>query len=112
MRRKKITRKLAFLLAATMAMTVLPQQSVTVQAATEMTEEEFQELIGTYSINDEIPGYQEYVEQYEAVYPKQEYRIRAEEFVRYEEGGTLVEPELYEDYENVPGGGVSLLTTE
>lgn len=112
MRRKKITRKIAFLLAATMAITAFGQQSMTVQASTEMTEEEFQELIGTYSINDDIPGYQEYVEQYEAVYPEQEYRIHAEEFVRYEEAGTVVEPELYEDYANVPGGGVSLLTTE
>ena len=112
MRRKKITRKIAFLAAAAVAVTGFPQQSMTVQAETEMTDEEFEELIGTYSINDEIPGYQEYVERYETNYPEKEYRINATEFVRYEEDGCMVEPEIYKNYENVPGGGDSLLTTE
>ncbi len=111
MRRKKITRKIAFLAAAAVAVTGFPQQSMTVQAETEMTDEEFEELIGTYSINDEIPGYQEYVERYAVNYPEKEYRINATEFVRYEEDGCMVEPEIYKNYENVPGGGDSLLTT-
>lgn len=112
MQKKKITGKMAFLLAATMALSALPGQCVMVQAATEKTDEEYEELIGTYSINDDIPGYQEYVSRYEAHYPEQEYHINATKYVRYEEAGIEVEPEIYSDYKDAPGGTKSLLTTE
>lgn len=112
MRRKKITRKIALLLTTVVAVTALPQQSMIVKAATELTNEEFQELVGTYSINAQIPSYQEYLEQNTAHYPDREYHIRATDFVRYEEAGKIVEPQIYQNYENVPSGEDSLLTTE
>ena len=74
--------------------------------------EEYEDLIGTYSIDDSIPGYNEYVELYPQNYPDKEYRIAADSYVRYEEDGVALTPELWENYENVPNGGTSLYTSE
>ncbi len=112
MLRKKFKQFMAILLAATMTTSVAPQTGLVAEAATDLTTEEYQELVGTYSIDDSIPIYNEYVEAYPAVYPEKEYRISADACVRYEEAGVSVAPEIYENYENVPGGGLSLLTTE
>ncbi len=112
MRNKTIKRTIAFLLAAVMAFTVAPGTSIRVQAATDITTEEYQELVGTYSIDDSIPIYSEYVLSNPANYPDKEYRIAADSYVRYEDASVATIPETYENYENVPGGGTSVLTTE
>ncbi len=112
MRNKTIKRTIAFLLAAVMAFGVAPGTSMQAQAATDITTEEYQELVGTYSIDASIPIYSEYVANNPAVYPDKEYRIPADSYVRYEDAGVAVTPETYTDYENVPGGGTSVLTAE
>lgn len=108
----KIHRKAAFLLAAVTAVCSIPQYGLTVQAATDLTDEEYEDIIGTYSINDAIPAYHDYIAQYPQNYPTREYRISAADYVRYEEDGKSMTPQLYENYENVPNGVTSLLTTE
>lgn len=112
MRNKTIKRTIAFLLAAVMAFGVAPGTGIQAQAATDITMEEYQELVGTYSIDDSIPIYSEYVLSNPASYPDKEYRIAADSYVRYEDAGVAATPEIYTDYENVPGGGASVLTTE
>ena len=112
MQRKTLKKTIAMLLAATMALGVAPQTALEAEAATDVTMDEYDEIIGTYSIDDSIPGYNEYVELYPENYPNKEYRIAADSYVRYEEDGVAVTPEIWDDYEDVPGGGASLLTSE
>ena len=112
MLRKKFKQTISILLAASMVTTFAPQTGMVAEAATDLSTEEYQDLVGTYSIDDSIPIYSDYAESYPAVYPDKEYRIAAETYVRYEEAGVPVAPEFMEDFENVPGGGASVLTTE
>lgn len=112
MSRKNWKRKIAFLLAVTLAAGVSPQTSLQTEAATDITQEEYEDIVGTYSIDPDVPGYQEYVASNPQVYPDREYRIAAADYVRYEEGGESATPEIYDNYENIPGGGSALLTGE
>ncbi len=112
MRKKMLKKTMAILLAATMAVSIMPQTGFEAKAATDFTTEEYQELVGTYSIDDSIPIFSDYAESYPAVYPDKEYRIAADSYVRYEDAGVAASPEVWENYENVPGGGNSILTTE
>lgn len=112
MSRKNWKRKIALLLAATLVAGVSPQNALQAEAATDITQEEYEDIVGTYSIDPDVPGYQEYVETYPQVYPDQEYRIAAVDYVRYEEAGESVTPEIYDNYENIPGGGSAILTGE
>ncbi len=112
MRNKTIKRTIAFLLAAVMTLGLTPGASMEAQAATDITTEEYQDIVSTYSIDDSIPIYSEYVANHPATYPDKEYRISADSYVRYEDAGVKATPETYENYENVPGGGTSVLTTE
>ncbi len=110
MRRKTLKRSIAILLAAVMSISAAP--AVEAEAATDITMQEYQDLVGTYSIDESIPIYSEYVQSFPENYPDEEYRIAADAYVRFEDAGKAVTPEIYKDYENVPGGGASVLTTE
>lgn len=112
MSRKNWKRKIAFLLAVTLIAGASPQTALQTEAATDVTQEEYENIVGTYSIDPDVLGYQEYVEANPQVYPDQEYRIAAADYVRYEEGGESAVPEIYDNYENIPGGGSALLTSE
>ena len=80
-------------------------------AQTDLSMEEFEDIIGTYNIDDSILSYKNYVEQYGmAAYPDATVEIPADDYVRYEEDGMAVTPELYTDFEGMEGN--SLLTTE
>ena len=112
MRRKNWKRKMAFLLAAALVAGAAPQTGLSAWAATGTTQEEYEDIVGTYSIDPSVKGYQEYASANPQVYPDQEYRISAVDYVRYEENGVSVTPEIYDNYENIPGGGRALLTSE
>lgn len=112
MRRKNWKRKMAFLLAAALVAGAVPQTALQAQAATDTTQEEYEDIVGTYSIDPSVLGYQEYVAANPQVYPDQEYRVPAVDYVRYEENGIGAIPEIYDNYENIPGGGSALLTSE
>ncbi len=112
MSRKNWKRKMAFLLAVILMAGVSPQTALQAEAVTDITQEEYEDIVGTYSIDPDVVGYQEYVEANPQVYPDQEYRIAAVDYVRYEEGGESAVPEIYDNYENIPGGGSALLTGE
>ena len=73
MRKRK--QSIAWLLAAVTVIGSLPLGTLKVQAATELTDEAYEDMISTYSINDEIPAYNAYLEQNPAVYPNQELRM-------------------------------------
>ncbi len=112
MRRKNWKRKMAFLLTMALTAGAALQTAPQVQAATDITQEAYEDIVGTYSIDPSVPGYQEYVDANPQVYPDREYRIAAVDYVRYEENGVSATPEIYDNYENIPGGGSALLTDE
>lgn len=97
---------MALLLAALMLVGICPWQSTEANAMTIMSEEEFKELLSTYSIGDEVPLYKEYLAQVEEKRPDKTIEINASDYCRYEEGGVEVSPELYENYEGMEGTGV------
>ncbi len=80
-------------------------------AQTSLSMEEFEDIIGTYNIDDSILSYKDYAEKYStATNPAAVVEIGAKNCVRYEEGGAAKEPTVYTDYEGMAGN--SLLTTE
>ena len=108
----KVNKKLmAMVLVAAEIMTVFQVGTVNADAQSSMTQADFKEIVGTYSVNDTVPGYKEYVEQHAgAAYPDKTIEVDAADYVSYMEGDVEVTPEVYSDYEGVKGD--SILTTE
>lgn len=80
-------------------------------AQASLTQEEAKELVSTYSVTDDIPGFMEYLNRYEgAAYPQTTIEIPASEYTVYMEGDRETQPEIYTDYEGSTGD--SVLTTE
>ncbi|MBE5877777.1 MAG: extracellular solute-binding protein [Lachnospiraceae bacterium] len=109
MKAKQVT---ALLFATALIVESLPIGASTVLAATEKTQDEYENLVGTYSIDESIPSFNEYTLIYPQVFPNEEYRIQADSYVRYEEAGKAANPEVFENYEGVPNGKPSVLTSE
>ena len=105
-------KKILPLLLAMAVFTMLPINSLKTEAATGLSQEDYKNIVSTYSIDETIPGYEEYKALYENKKPDKTYDIPADTYIRYEEDGTAVNPEIYQDYENIPGGADSLLTKE
>lgn len=83
------------------------QTSITrTKAATDVMQDEFKRSVNTYSIDDTIVSYKEYITSYEENYPETEIIIPATDFVRYEEDGIEVEPEVYKDYDGMMGDSI------
>lgn len=113
MRLGRVGRRMtAIFLTAAMSVTVFSANGVSVMAATgTMTQEEAKEIVSTYSVQDEVPGYKEYLAQYaDAASPEATIEIEAADYISYMESDKEVTPEIYSDYEGVTGD--SVLTTE
>ena len=111
MRKMNFLRRVALAMSLTLFIQILMPVSWETSAATETTMEEYEDIIGTYNIDDSIPGYTEYAQNYEsAVRPSGSIQVTADDVVRYEEDSTTVEPTFYTDYEGMSGN--SILTTE
>ncbi len=75
--------------------------------ATTLTNEDYQQIVSTYSIDASIPGYTDYLASHEdADRPKAIVTVDAETFVRYEEDGVTAEPQIFADYEGMAGNSV------
>lgn len=90
----KLKRIAAVILAAIMLVTLLPQNIAEADAATTISQEEYEDTVGTYSIDDSIPDYATYKESYPSVYPDKSYVIKGSSYVRYEEDGETIIPLL------------------
>ena len=101
---------LSLLLVVIMFVGMFQWQSTESNAMTVMSEEEFEELLGTYSIGDAVPLYKEYLTQVESNRPDKTIEINAADYCRYEEDGKTAEPEVYDNYEGMEGA--SVLTSE
>ena len=102
---------LVLMLVAVLLVTIYPGFYKESGAQTNLSMDDFEDIIGTYNIDDSILSYKDYVKQYSnAKYPTTVVEIGAEDYVRYEEDGKTATPEIYKDYEGMAGD--SLLTTE
>lgn len=81
-----------------------------VNAMTDRSMDEYDEIVSTYSVDASVPDYKTYVAGYDAVYPDAQMVIEAKDYVRYEENGVAAEPQVLSGYEGMDGD--SLLTSE
>ncbi len=104
-KRNRARRSLALVLAAATAFSTFTFSGVSF-AVTDTSLDEYEDIISTYNIDDSILSYENYVSQYDSVYPDEEIIIEATDYVRYTDGttdssGNDVESvaEVYTDYE-------------
>ena len=109
---KAVRKVLACVLAVTLLCSSLVSGSVA-QARTDTTVDDYEEEVGTYSINGEIPRFTEYNKLYPDTRPQEQYVIDAKDYVSYTLGevdgdGNEVEvtPESYENYEGNIGTSI------
>ncbi len=111
MKGKGVWKKALVLVLAAVLLVTYPGFYKESSAQTNLSMDEFEDIIGTYNIDDSILSYKDYVEKYStAKYPEAVVEVGAKNYVRYEEDGAAVKPEVYTDYEGMAGD--SLLTTE
>lgn len=112
MKRRKTGKKvIALMLAATLAFTMSPIAEMESYAKTDLTMDDFDEFISTYNIDDSIPSYKNYMEEYGSFSrPDRVIEIPAGGYVRYEESDMAAVPTVYTDYEDMEGD--SVLTSE
>lgn len=105
-RRKPLTRLLALLTAAAL---ILPCGTAA-SAATDLTMDDFEDIVNAYAVSSDSIGYEEYALLHDQSRPDDVISVEAADFVRYAEDDVAVEPEIYTDYANMDGD--SVLTTE
>jgi len=109
--KKGVWKKALVLVLAAVMLLAYPGFYKESSAQTNLSMDEFEDIIGTYNIDDSILSYKNYVEKYSgAAYPTSVVEVNANSYVRYEEDGTAAQPKVYSDYEGMAGD--SILTTE
>lgn len=96
----------AVALTAAMTLTTLYSSGIASHAQTSLSMDDYDDIISSYSIDDSIPNYRDYVAQFDAKYPDAEIRVGAEASVRYNESDMSVEPIIYTDYEGMSGDSI------
>ena len=99
------------LVAAVLLFLAYPGLAKLTGAKTDISMDEYEDIIGTYNIDDSILSYKDYLKEHAgAAYPDEVIKIGADACVRYEEDGVATEPKVYKNYEGRTGD--SLLTSE
>lgn len=102
---------LAFAFAITVVCLLHPTGNFAALAKTDIGMDEFEHKIGTYNIDDSIPDYKDYLEQYpDTEYSDKTITVGAKDCVRYEEDAQAATMTIYSDYEGKKGD--SILTAE
>ncbi len=99
-------RRLSTLLHMLVGVLVFTSMMAINTAATNMTMDEFDEIVSTYTVDDSIPDYKEYLAGYDEVYPDTEIVVTADDLDRYDESDETVDPVIYTDYEGLEGDSV------
>lgn len=105
--RTRFTRGMCKLLAMGMALSVLLPAGLRAEAATGLSQQEFDQLV---SISGDAVKYQDYAASHARHRPRAELRVEGRDFVRYEQQGQPALPEYRENYQGMEG--TSVLTTE
>lgn len=108
--RTRFTRGMCKLLAMGMALSVLVPAGLRAEAATGLSQQEFDQLVSSYTISGDAVKYQDYAASHAQHRPRAELRVEGRDFVRYEQQGQPALPEYRENYQGMEG--TSVLTTE
>lgn len=108
--RTRFTRGMCKLLAMGMALSVLVPSGLRAEAATGLSQQEFDQLVSSYTISGDAVKYQDYAASHAQHRPRAELRVEGRDFVRYEQQGQPALPEYRENYQGMEG--TSVLTTE
>lgn len=108
--RTRFTRGVCKLLAMGMALSVLLPAGLRAEAATGLSQQEFDQLVSSYTISGDAVKYQDYAASRAQHRPQAELRVEGRDFVRYEQQGQPALPEYRENYQGMEG--TSVLTTE
>lgn len=103
---KGLKRAASALLVVGMVFTMLPQAMTNTYAMTDLSMDEYDDIVSTYSVDDSVPSYKAYVSQFDAVYPGDTITVGAEDCVRYDEADAAAEPVIYSDYEGMAGDSI------
>ncbi len=108
MKNRRLGRKIVSLvLSLAMVLTMFSGTALQSTAATELTMDEFDEIVSTYNIDDSIPGYKDYLAEHaRAAKPAEEIVVNAGDYSRYEEDDAPAQPEIVENYEGMEGKSV------
>ncbi|MCD7709071.1 MAG: extracellular solute-binding protein [Clostridiales bacterium] len=106
-RNKRLKKTVSVLLIVAMFFGMLMQEGGTsVYAQTDKTMDDYDDIVSTYSVDDSIPSYSEYVTEFPPTYPDAEVTLGADDCVRYDESDESAEPVIYTDYEGMEGDSV------
>lgn len=108
--KQDIKKIICILLLVSLTISSMCVNATSAVAMTDVSMDELDELVSSYSVNKEIPDYREYLNLYEQTFPNQTVEIEATDYVRYEENDKQATPELRKDYEGI--SGESIITTE
>ena len=108
MKRRETGKKImALAMTVVLALSLLPITELEGYAKTDLSMNEFDDIISTYNIDPSIPSYKEYMEEYSSqTHPGEVIEIPAGGYVRYEESDKPAVPEVLKDYEGMPGESV------
>ena len=96
MKGKGVWKKALVLVLAAILLAAYPGVCRESSAKTDLSMDEFEDIIGTYNIDDSILSYKDYVEKFgTAKYPEAVVEIEAEAYVRYEENSAAAIPQIY-----------------
>ena len=99
-------RIISLLLALMMIAGVFGSNNLKTDARTDLSMGQYDEIVSTYSIDESILGYSDYVKQFAGNYPKARIEAGVAQVVRYEEEDAAAEPLIYTDYEGMEGDSI------
>ena len=104
---KKVISSIVVLL---LTVVLLPWAEFRTWAKTDYSMDDYDEVVSTYSIDQSILGYNDYLKQFQESYPETTLHIGVDQIVRYDENDRAADPTFYSDYEGM--SGKSVYTTE
>lgn len=108
--RMKFKRGMCRLLTAAAILSALAPAQLRVEAATELSQSDYDNLVSFYTVSKDAIKYQDYLASHDQHRPETEVRVDGADFVRYEQQETAAIPEYLENYQGM--AGTSVLTTE
>ncbi len=112
MRRSQFIKKATACFLVCAMLIPIMSNTMTVSAKTDISIDEYEDIVGTYSIDESMENYEEYLSHTDGTRPADTYICEAKDYVRFTsgEGEENAVPEEYTDYEGMEG--VSVLTDE
>ena len=108
MRYSTFKRLIAMVLAVATIITTFANRSIVSEAAESLISmDELSEIVSTYNIDRSIPSYKNYQQLHAgAAFPNTVIEIPANDYIRYEESGVSATPEVWVDFDGMPGSSV------